>query len=303
MSFVLGYGLIPSLIAAVALTATSVGVSLGLWEKHKALKTRNGALLTDVAEMDDLSGVAFMALLFAVIPVLRGSGEGGGLWSELLASGGIFLVKFLAFAGACVFIGRYLERRVTTTFGRFGSPPELMVLVTGIGILIAGVAEWLGMSAAIGALFAGIIFSRDPEAVNIEAGFRGIFHLLAPFFFVGIGLQFELSALGSAIAAGSALVAVAILGKLVGTGFPALVATGAAGATLIAVSMVPRAEITLIIMSRGRELGDWAVPAELYAAFVLVSAVTCVVAPVALEVLFRRWPQEASGEEDAGSGP
>jgi len=53
--------------------------------------------------------------------------------------------------------------------------------------------------------------------------------------------------------------------------------------------MVPRAEITMIIMERGQQLGDWAVPGELYAAFVLVSAITCLLAPVSLKFMFRRW--------------
>jgi Kef-type K+ transport system membrane component KefB len=283
--YVLGFGQIPSLIAAVALTATSI------------LGTRKGQLLTD---MDDLSGIALMALLFAVVPVLRETGGDGGLARELLTTGGVFLVKFALFAGFCVAFARYGEERLTTAFKRFATPPELMVFVAGIAILIAGLAAWLGFSAAIGALFAGFAFSRDSEAVHIDAGFSGLYHLLAPFFFIGIGLALETGAIASALGTGAVLVAVAIVGKVVDAGLPALLTTGMAGATLIGVSLVPRAEIAMIIMERGRQLGDWAVPADLYAAFVLVSAVTCLVAPICLEILFRRWPERfgpaASGE-------
>ena len=309
MFWLLGFGMIPSLLAATALTATSIGVSVGMWRRHDTLRTRKGELLTDVAEMDDLSGVALMALLFAILPVLRASGhggvgngagvggDGGTLAAELLTTGGLLVVKFSLFVGLCYAFARYAEERLTRWFLRLGTHPELMVLVAGIGILIAGLAAWLGFSVAIGALFAGFAFSRDPEAVKIDAGFRGLFHLLAPFFFIGIGLALEAGALGSALTAGAALTAVAILGKIVGAGVPALLATGAAGATLIGVSMVPRAEITMIIVERGQQLGDWAVPAELYAAFVLVSAVTCLLAPVTLELLFRRWPDEIEDED------
>ena len=306
MTHVLGFGTIPSLVGATALTATSIGVSVGMWRRHDALRTRKGELLTDVAEMDDLSGVALMALLFAILPALRsggagGDGEaagGGDLWAELLSTGGIFALKLVVFAGLCFAFARYGERRITASFQKVGSPPELMVLVAGVGIAIAGIAAWLGFSVAIGALLAGLAFSRDPDAVKIDAGFRGLFHLLSPFFFIGIGLALEVEALGSGLTAGAALAAVAILGKIIGAGLPALLATGTAGATLIGVSMVPRAEITMIIVERGQQLGDWAVPAELYAAFVLVSAVTCLLAPVTLEVLFRRWPQEIEERED-----
>ena len=70
-AYLADYGQIPSLIAAVALTATSIGVSVGMWRQHDALGTPKGQVLTDVAEMDDLSGIALMALLFAIVPILR----------------------------------------------------------------------------------------------------------------------------------------------------------------------------------------------------------------------------------------
>ncbi len=295
MIYLLGFSQIPSLIAAVALTATSIGVSLAMWSQHGALETRKGQLLTDIAEMDDLSGVALMVMLFAVLPVLRetdGGGSGNGdIFRALLGTGGLFFVNFVLFAGMCIAFARYGEERLTTAFKRFVSQPELMVFVAGIAILIAGVAAWLEFSAALGALFAGLAFSRDPEAVNIDAGFSGVYHLLAPFFFIGIGLAVEVEAIRASLWIGAVLTLVAIVGKVVGAGLPSLRTSGLAGATLIGVSLVPRAEITMIIMERARQLGDWAVPAELFAAFVLISALTCLVAPIALELLFRRWPE------------
>lgn len=331
MAWLLGFGIVPSLIAAVAMTATSIGVSVGMWRHHDALRTRNGETLTDVAEMDDLSAIVLMALVFSVLPLLRSGGSDGGqrdngagtdearesaawrtdataagadqaaasavgtgdgLALELLSTGGLVALKLILFTGLCYAFARLVEKRLTSTFRKVATPPELMVLVAGIGILIAGFAAWLGFSVAVGALFAGLAFSRDPEAVRIEAGFRGIYHLLAPFFFIGIGLALEVEALASALGTGAVLVAVAVIGKVLGAGLPALLVTGTAGAALIGVSMVPRAEIAMIIMERGQQLGDWAVPPELYAAFVLVSAVTCLLAPITLELLFRKWPQE-----------
>jgi len=206
----------------------------------------------------------------------------------------MFALKFFGFVAFCIAFSLYAERRMTEFFLGIGSRQALTVLVAGIGVLIAGTAAWLGFSAAVGALLAGLAFSRDPEAIDIDTGFKGLYHLFAPFFFIGIGLSLEPSAVTSALSAGAALTAVAIAGKIAGAGLPALIATGTTGALMIGVSMVPRAEITMIIMERGQQLGDWAVPAELYAAFVLVSAVTSVAAPVALSYLFRRSDQSES---------
>ena len=44
-----GLALIPSLFVAIALTATSVGISVSIWQEQKATKSPNGELLLDVA--------------------------------------------------------------------------------------------------------------------------------------------------------------------------------------------------------------------------------------------------------------
>jgi Kef-type K+ transport system membrane component KefB len=94
---------------------------------------------------------------------------------------------------------------------------------------------------------------------------------------------------------GGALLVVAIIGKLVGTSGPAMLTTGRAGSLLISISMVPRAEIALVIMQRGINLGEWAVPSQVFSGMVVVIVVTTLVSPIILRVLLKRWPQ-TSGE-------
>ncbi|HKK72436.1 MAG TPA: cation:proton antiporter, partial [Candidatus Krumholzibacteria bacterium] len=80
-------------------------------------------------------------------------------------------------------------------------------------------------------------------------------------------------------------------------GLPALWTTGTGGAVLVGVSMIPRAEIALVVMHQGRRLGEDVVSSELYSAMVVVSALTCLLTPLVLRPLLRRWPQE-SGAND-----
>jgi Kef-type K+ transport system membrane component KefB len=53
-----------------------------------------------------------------------------------------------------------------------------MIMVAGIGFIIAALAGLLGFSIAIGAFFAGLIYSRDPQAVKMEASIQA--HRLYP---------------------------------------------------------------------------------------------------------------------------
>ena len=144
---------------------------------------------------------------------------------------------------------------------------------------------------AIGALFAGLIFSRDPEAVKLETSFLPLHALFAPFFFIAIGLRIDPNSLGSAMGIGGALFVVAVLGKIIGAGGPALMTTGLAGATLIGISMVPRAEIAMVIAQQGRDLGDWAMPPEVYSSLAMISIVTCIISPFGIRWIIRKFPQ------------
>jgi len=62
-----------------------------------------------------------------------------------------------------------------------------------------------------------------------------------------------------------------------------------AGALLLGVSMVPRVEINMVIMQRGLDLGDRAVPSHVFSAMVVLSMVTAIVSPIILRPLLKRW--------------
>ena len=289
-----GLGLIPSLFVATALTATSIAVSVALWRDAGALRSDNGALLLDVAEMDDISAVILMALLLAVAPTLA-IGDGVALVPAIGVTVGLMLVKLAGFGGACIVFSRYAERPLIELFARLEHQPSPILMIAGTGFVIAALAGWLGFTVAIGALFAGLVFSRDPQALNIDVSFGSLYQFFAPFFFIGIGLKVDPAALGDGAGIGAALLGAAILGKLLGAGAPALIGAGWRGATLLGVSMVPRAEIALVIMHQGHALGDWAVPPRVFDGMVVVSIVTCVLAPLVLKPLLERWPQADRG--------
>jgi Kef-type K+ transport system membrane component KefB len=266
----------------------------------KALQSPNGELLIDVAELDDISAVVFMALLFAILPSLRGDLQTAGSLVAIISSQtGIFLLKLVGYGGFCYLFSRYAEKSVTSFFRNLESSPDPMLTVTGIGFMIAAVSSGLGFSLAIGAFFAGLVFSRDPQAVKMESSFLPLYDLFSPFFFIGIGLQIEPGTLGNAFGIGLFLAAAAIGSKIIADGLPVLFMRGSSAGLLIGTSMVPRAEITLVIMQRGHALGQWAVPPQVYGAMIVTSAVTCLLAPVTVRSLLQRWPQERSNT-DAG---
>lgn len=282
--FLLKIALIPSLFIAIAFTATSVGVSVSIWREKNAIRSRNGEILLDVAELDDIASVILMAFLFAVAPSLH-NGNAISILSTLGITSQGFLIKVIGFGALCLLFSRYVERNLTKFFSRIEKPPDPMLEVVGVGFIIAALAGLLGFSAAIGAFFAGLLFSRDSEAVKMDASFGALYELFTPFFFIGIGLNIDPRALNTGLVMGSVLLIAAVIGKLFGAGIPAFFATGWTGATLIGFSMIPRAEISMIVMQRGLILGDWAVPSNIFASMVFVCATTSVMVPIFLHYL------------------
>lgn len=287
--YALALSLETSLIIAAAFSATSVAVSVAVWDELNRLDTARGQLLVDVAELDDLSGVLILAVLLAVIPILQ---EGG---SQLMPLAGVtvlsVLAKLVLFIAGCFLFAHFLEEKFTRFSQRLeGTSTALTITILGVGLAIASIAGYLGFSLAIGALFAGLAFSRDPEAVHSDSGFAYFYEFLVPFFFIYIGMQMEPDALFTSLGTASVLFLAAVLGKFAGVAGPALLALGRSDAVLLGISMIPRAEIALVIMYQCRQFGEDIIPAGVFTGMVLVSLATSILSPLLLRRMLDREP-------------
>lgn len=286
-AYVLSLPPIPCLYITVALTATSVAVPVAVWQEADLLASPNGQLLLDVAELDDVSAIVLMSLLFAIEPLLQ-SGTNGPLLTTVFATGGTLLLKLLLFFGACYLFSRFVEHRLTKFFKSIKPTPDPMLMLVATGFIIAAIAGLLGFSIALGAFFAGLVYSHDPDAVTLSRPFNVLYELFTPFFFIAIGLHVDPQLVTAAVIPGVALLVAAVLGKLLGTIAPAWRRIGYSGSLLLGISMIPRAEIAMMVVQHGRELGDAVFPPDVFAALIMVAAATCIFAPLILRPLLRR---------------
>ena len=205
---------------------------------------------------------------------------------DLMPAAAVFLGKLVGFSAACYGLSRLLERPFISFWRSRLEQADLTILVLGIGIMIAAAADGLGLSFAIGALFAGFVFSGDRDRVEESHAYQAMIDVFTPFFFIAIGFGLQPAVAVSALGLGLPLVLVAILGKVIGTAVPALLDTAPRMALLLGISMVPRAEIAMIVMQRGHQRGD--VSDEVFGAMILVTMVTCILSPIVLQRLLGR---------------
>jgi Kef-type K+ transport system membrane component KefB len=289
--FLLSAPLESSLVIATAFSSTSVAVTVAAWSTHRRLNSASGQLLVDVAELDSLSSVLILAILLAIIPAIQGD------QIKLMAPVGLvtilILLKLMLFITGCYLFSHYFERSFTQFNRRWeNSKTAMTISVLGAGLVIAALAGYLGFPLAIGALFAGLAFSRDPEAVRTDTRFAYFYEFFTPFFFIYIGMQLEPSLLVDSLGIAAILLLPAVVGKLAGVGIPALRFLKKREAFLLGISMIPRAEIAMVVVYQCHLLGKDVIPDRLFGAMVAVSVITSILAPIALRVMLVRSASE-----------
>lgn len=273
-----------SLVIGTAFTATSIAVSLAAWDELGRATSDTATTLLDVAELDDLSAAVLLAILLGALPVMLNGSD--GLWLQVGISSASVMIKLAVFILGCYLFAHFLEAPFTRVNRQLGNSPISMTLcVLGVGLIIAAIAGALGFSIAVGAFFAGLAFSRDPEAVREDGGFTYLYEFLTPFFFIHIGMQTDFNVLLQTGNIGLILFAAAAISKLLFTAAPALLSMSRRDATTLGVSMIPRAEIALVVIYECRAIDSSIVPPEVFTGMVLVSLATSTLAPVALRLI------------------
>jgi len=292
---VLSLDWLTSTVIAVALVATSVGVTVSIWEHEGLLKTSQGETLLDVAELDDITSILLLTLLFALLPEIRT--DQGFLLSALSLEAVWILLKLSLFVGALAVFAIKLEPRITRFLRNRETQQELTVFVAATGIIIAGIAELLGLSAAIGAFFAGLAVGRDEEVVRRAVALPALMNFFMPFFFIGIGLQMTASWADIFTVTTLVLLVAAVFGKFLGAALPAYFTFGAVDAVCLGVSMIPRAEIALVVMQKA--LQQDIITDAIFSSVVIVAAITTLMTPAILHQIFARWPLTGPSGERA----
>ena len=97
----------------------------------------------------------------------------------------------------------------------------------------------------------------------------------------------------SSLGIGLVLLVPAVLGKFVGVFLPALLTMNRLDAVRLGVSMVPRAEIALVVVYQSQQLAENVVNNTVFAALVFVSVATSIFSPIVLRFL---WPSNQKNQ-------
>ena len=261
-------------IGAVS-TATSIGISVRVLGDLRRLDTPEGVTILAAAVLDDVLGIMVLTVVIGI------SVEGGFSASSV----GLVVLKTLGFWVILTGAGILLSKRISNLFDKFQVSGSALALALALAFFSAALAESFGLAMIIGAFSIGLALSGTELARRLDEPLRGVYAALIPIFFVVMGTLVDVTSLGGVWAFGLALTGLAVVGKVIGGGVPALFTGFNRGESFrIGVGLVPRGEVALIMAGIG--IGAGIIDGDLFGVAIIMTIITTVLAPLVLSRSF-----------------
>ena len=270
------FGDVKALFIGAVMTATSIGITVRVISDLRRLGTPEGVTVLGAAVLDDVVGI----LILTVVVGLADTGDVSA------TSIGLVALKSIGFWLALTGIGILASRHISRFLQSLRVSGAAVALSLALAFLAAGLAESFGLAMIIGAFSIGLALSDTDLAHKLEKPLMAVYAALVPIFFVVMGMLVDVRALGGVIVFGIALTALAVIGKVAGSGLPALlVGFNRRGSWRIGVGMLPRGEVALIMAGIGVSSG--VLNSDLYGVAILMTIITTALAPPILAISFR----------------
>lgn len=269
-----------AIFIGATLTATSVGITARVMTDLHALRSVEGQLVIGAAVIDDVMGLVILGIVTALV---------GGNHVGVLEVGRsvLFAVGFLA---AALAVGFALAPKIFSLIDKMQVRGVLLVSAFAFALIVASLANMVGLAMIVGAYAAGLILSGTNQFDVIHNRIKPVSDIFTPIFFLSIGAQIDVSLLNpftgenrAVLAIGLVLLVIAVLGKFL-AGYAAFWKRyNRAG---VGLGMIPRGEVGLIFANIG--LMNGVLSREVFSAVLLMVIGTTFLTPPVLKVAFVR---------------
>ena len=257
---ILGFNVITSLYIGIALAFSSTIIIMKLLSDKKHLDALYGKISIGILIIQDL--VAIAVLMF-ISSSANGSNIGSFALKGLLGGAGLVVASLL--------IGFFLLPKITKHIAK--SQELLFLFSITWAFVVAGLFSYLGFSIEIGALVAGIALSVSPYSVEITSKIRPLRDFFLILFFIILGLNIEISNIGSIVVNALILSAAILIFKpLILMTFMAIFKYTKRTNFLVGTTLAQISEFSLIILALAVAMGH--ISAEILSTLTLAGLIT-----------------------------
>ena len=182
---IIGMTLFDSLFIALAISVTSTVVLSRVLQELGIAKTEVSTLLLGVTVIEDI-------IIVSTLAVLQSVASTGTLTIEEIA---ISVGMVLAFIAGALFIGSKTIPKFVDFVSKTNQVDVLVVAILGVAFGLSFIANQLGISAAAGAFFAGVLVAESRSQATARVLTSPLKDMFAALFFVSVGALMDVSQL------------------------------------------------------------------------------------------------------------
>ena len=276
-ALILGWGPVAAVALAGITWVSSSGVIAKVLRDLRRLGNRETPTILSILVIEDLAMAFYLPVLSALV-----------IGTGVLVGGAALLVAVLVVA-VILYLALRHGRVISGLFAANHSE-SLLLGVLGLTMLVAGIAQEVNVSAAVGAFLVGIALSGR-VAHNAQQLLAPLRDLFAAIFFVFFGLSTEPASIPPVLLPAAILAVVTIATKTL-TGYTAAAAAGIGlpGRWRTGFALTPRGEFSIVIAGLAAGSGIEPRLAPLATAYVLLTVIAGpILARMTDAAWFRRW--------------
>lgn len=259
MGLLLGWSPLTAVLLGGATWISSSGVVSKVLSDLGRLGFRETPAVLNLLVLEDLAMAIYLPVVAALIV--------GGTLLATITSVVVALVVVVLILLAALTFGPRLSNALAG-----GSDESFLLAVFGVVLLVAGIAQRLEVSGAIGAFLVGLALSGRAEtrAIELIGPLRDLF---AAVFFVFFSFQVDPADLAAVAVPAVILAVVTAITKLL-TGWYAAgrIGVGRSGRIRAGATLIARGEFSIVIAALGVTLADGAELGAFVACYVLITA-------------------------------
>lgn len=195
----MGFPLLQSLVIGAALMFSSTIVGLKLIPTTTLHHKHRGEMMVSVLLLQDILAIIIILLIT------------GGQESNIPLTVSFLILKLVLLTVISFYVVKYV---ITNLYIKFDTIREHTFLMSlGWGLMVAGAAEYVGLSFEMGAFVAGVSIATLPIALVIAEELKPLRDFFLILFFFSIGAQFDLAVMKDVVLPGIVIAVVIVLVK------------------------------------------------------------------------------------------
>lgn len=264
-----------NLFFGAAITATSVSITVETLIEMKKIKSSVGLAILGAGVVDDIIGILFLTIIM----------NSGNLQISTFAT---MTLKIILFFGMAITLGLLLFKVFEKIEKKDTKVEQMPTYSIAFALLLAYIAERLGVSGIIGAYIAGLVIGNTEKGRKVKGKIDLVVHMVfSPIFFASVGLNLTTFHFSQSVWLFILLfTAVTIVSKIIGNGIGAKICGYTNDkAVQIGIGMATRGEVALIMANEAKKLA--LINEEIFSIIIITVLLVTMITPILLHYSFK----------------